>query len=39
MNEYQEAFIKNKIDNEMSRDERFALAKKLAERNGFETPL
>ena len=39
MNEYQEKFIKNKIDNEMSRDERFALAKKLAERNGFETPI
>ena len=39
MNEYQEKFIKNKLDNEMSRDERFALAKKLAERNGFETPL
>ena len=38
MNEYQEKFIKNKLD-EMSRDERFALAKKLAERNGFETPL
>ena len=38
MNEYQEKFIKNKLG-EMSRDERFALAKKLAERNGFETPL
>lgn len=39
MNEYQEKFIKNKIDNEMSRDERFTLAKELAERNRFETPL
>ena len=38
MNEYQEAFIKNKLD-EMSRDERFALAKELAERSRFETPL
>ena len=38
MNEYQEKFIKNKLD-EMSRDERFALAKELAERNRFETPL
>ena len=38
MNEYQEKFIKNKLG-EMSRDERFALAKKLAGRNGFETPL
>ena len=39
MNEYQEKFIKNKLDNEMSRDERFALAKELAERNRFEIPL
>ena len=38
MNEYQEKFIKNKLD-EMSRDERFALAKELAERSRFETPL
>ena len=39
MNKYQEEFIKDKIDNEMNWDERFALAKKLAEEASYEAPL
>lgn len=39
MNKYQEEFIKDKIDNEMSRNERFALAKQFAEEAMYETPL
>lgn len=39
MNKYQEEFIKDKLDNEMSRNERFALAKQFAEEARYETPL
>ena len=39
MNKYEEEFIKDKLDNEMSRNERFALAKQFAEEARYETPL